>query len=236
MAFVRGPALPANASTKLPNLPVVAGSRYRRRGHQHRSAWALRGPDRWRTRTVEVMQCPHDQTVLQMTERQGIEIDYCPTCRGVWLDRGASTRSSNGRARHQLRRHPAASRGTTRAPRSPATRLDILRNRPTRNIRPPGARPRARTARTTTTVAGTTLATRTRRSASLSLATCSTSDRLPQDGAHPVGQPMGAPAQRTRSRGGQGCSSHPGPLGGLELKIISQEEGRGVRRLWARLR
>jgi len=34
------------------------------------------------------MQCPQDQTVLQMTERQGIEIDYCPTCRGVWLDRG----------------------------------------------------------------------------------------------------------------------------------------------------
>jgi uncharacterized protein len=34
------------------------------------------------------MKCPHDQTVLQMTERQDIEIDYCPTCRGVWLDRG----------------------------------------------------------------------------------------------------------------------------------------------------
>lgn len=34
------------------------------------------------------MQCPIDQTVLVMTERQGIEIDYCPTCRGVWLDRG----------------------------------------------------------------------------------------------------------------------------------------------------
>jgi uncharacterized protein len=45
-------------------------------------------PNRWPTRTVEAMQCPHDQTVLQMTERQGIEIDYCPTCRGVWLDRG----------------------------------------------------------------------------------------------------------------------------------------------------
>src|SRR3712207_7332560 len=27
-------------------------------------------------------------TVLQMTDRQGVEIDYCPTCRGVWLDRG----------------------------------------------------------------------------------------------------------------------------------------------------
>ena len=34
------------------------------------------------------MQCPTDGTVLQMSERSGIEIDYCPTCRGVWLDRG----------------------------------------------------------------------------------------------------------------------------------------------------
>ena len=34
------------------------------------------------------MLCPIDQTVLVMSERQGIEIDYCPTCRGVWLDRG----------------------------------------------------------------------------------------------------------------------------------------------------
>ena len=29
-----------------------------------------------------------DDTVLQMTDRNGIEIDYCPQCRGVWLDRG----------------------------------------------------------------------------------------------------------------------------------------------------
>ena len=34
------------------------------------------------------MNCPVDATTLQMTERQGIEIDYCPSCRGVWLDRG----------------------------------------------------------------------------------------------------------------------------------------------------
>ncbi len=34
------------------------------------------------------MQCPNDQTTLAMTERHGIEIDYCPTCRGVWLDKG----------------------------------------------------------------------------------------------------------------------------------------------------
>ena len=34
------------------------------------------------------MACPTDGTTLVMSERQGIEIDYCPSCRGVWLDRG----------------------------------------------------------------------------------------------------------------------------------------------------
>ena len=35
------------------------------------------------------MQCPVCSTTqLVMSERQGIEIDYCPQCRGVWLDRG----------------------------------------------------------------------------------------------------------------------------------------------------
>ncbi|WP_182525994.1 zf-TFIIB domain-containing protein [Nocardioides dongkuii] len=34
------------------------------------------------------MRCPTDETTLVMSERSGIEIDYCPTCRGVWLDRG----------------------------------------------------------------------------------------------------------------------------------------------------
>ena len=34
------------------------------------------------------MLCPLDNTILVMSERQGIEIDYCPSCRGVCLDRG----------------------------------------------------------------------------------------------------------------------------------------------------
>ena len=34
------------------------------------------------------MKCPVDSSILQMSERNGIEIDYCPDCRGVWLDRG----------------------------------------------------------------------------------------------------------------------------------------------------
>ncbi|WP_112310422.1 TFIIB-type zinc ribbon-containing protein [Pseudogemmobacter bohemicus] len=32
--------------------------------------------------------CPHCRVDLVMSDRQGIEIDYCPQCRGVWLDRG----------------------------------------------------------------------------------------------------------------------------------------------------
>jgi Zn-finger nucleic acid-binding protein len=60
------------------------------------------------------MICPIDQTTLSITERQGIELDYCPTCRGVWLDRGeldkiidrqnsqsASSRDSDDRERHE---------------------------------------------------------------------------------------------------------------------------------------
>jgi Zn-finger nucleic acid-binding protein len=34
------------------------------------------------------MKCPIDGTPLVITDRSGVEIDYCPTCRGVWLDRG----------------------------------------------------------------------------------------------------------------------------------------------------
>ncbi len=34
------------------------------------------------------MKCPIDGATLLMTTRSGIEIDYCPECRGIWLDRG----------------------------------------------------------------------------------------------------------------------------------------------------
>lgn len=42
------------------------------------------------------MKCPNDKTILAISERQGIEIDYCPTCRGVWLDRGELDKLING--------------------------------------------------------------------------------------------------------------------------------------------
>jgi len=34
------------------------------------------------------MNCPVCNSKLQVTDRSGVEIDFCPTCRGVWLDRG----------------------------------------------------------------------------------------------------------------------------------------------------
>ena len=41
-----------------------------------------------------------------MTERQGVEIDYCPTCRGVWLDRGELDKliERSGSAKPQVKR------------------------------------------------------------------------------------------------------------------------------------
>ncbi len=34
------------------------------------------------------MNCPTCKVELKIADRQGVEIDYCPQCRGVWLDRG----------------------------------------------------------------------------------------------------------------------------------------------------
>ena len=34
------------------------------------------------------MNCPNCKTSLVMSDRNGVEIDYCTECRGVWLDRG----------------------------------------------------------------------------------------------------------------------------------------------------
>jgi len=34
------------------------------------------------------MKCPSCNETLLMSDKKGIEIDYCPNCRGIWLDRG----------------------------------------------------------------------------------------------------------------------------------------------------
>ena len=61
------------------------------------------------------MKCPTDGSVLVMSERSGVEIDYCPTCRGVWLDRGELDKILERAAREM----PAAAAAPA-APAAPA--------------------------------------------------------------------------------------------------------------------
>jgi Zn-finger nucleic acid-binding protein len=62
---------------------------------------------------VAAMLCPVCRVPLAMSDRQGIEIDYCPQCRGVWLDRGELDkiieRSAPAQPAPAAPRQPAAS-------------------------------------------------------------------------------------------------------------------------------
>ena len=60
------------------------------------------------------MKCPMDGAELVMTERQGVEIDYCPTCRGVWLDRGELDKIIDRSARLSDPASPAVGYGDLR--------------------------------------------------------------------------------------------------------------------------
>jgi hypothetical protein len=37
---------------------------------------------------MPLLMCPNDNVAMQTLNRSGVEFDICPTCRGVWLDRG----------------------------------------------------------------------------------------------------------------------------------------------------
>jgi uncharacterized protein len=54
------------------------------------------------------MTCPVDGATLVMSERSGIEIDYCPSCRGVWLDRGELDKIIERNAASQAAPQPQA--------------------------------------------------------------------------------------------------------------------------------
>lgn len=57
------------------------------------------------------MKCPIDGSELVMTDRQGVEIDYCPKCRGVWLDRGELDKIIEKTAPASPQRPPQLDRG-----------------------------------------------------------------------------------------------------------------------------
>jgi uncharacterized protein len=50
---------------------------------------------------MPLLLCPNDNGPMQTVQRSGIEFDMCPTCRGVWLDRGELEKLL-GAARHDL--------------------------------------------------------------------------------------------------------------------------------------
>ena len=95
------------------------------------------------------MNCPHDGAVLEVAHRTGIEIDVCPICKGVWLDRGeldkvialADTRRRPGRppslpplratssAREDMDTPPGG-QSTETAPRGENRLADLFRETP----------------------------------------------------------------------------------------------------------
>jgi Zn-finger nucleic acid-binding protein len=72
------------------------------------------------------MKCPVDGIELLMTTRSGVEIDYCPTCRGIWLDRGELDKLIERAEAEMDSRRPAAAAPPpprlTERPREPAPR------------------------------------------------------------------------------------------------------------------
>lgn len=75
------------------------------------------------------MKCPLDtDTDLVMTERSGVEIDYCPKCRGVWLDRG------------ELDKLIERASGPASAPAAPAAPVAAAPAAPQPGIAPPPLR------------------------------------------------------------------------------------------------
>jgi Zn-finger nucleic acid-binding protein len=55
------------------------------------------------------MKCPVCNIALVMSERQGVEIDYCPDCRGIWLDRGELDKIVEKSEDFHQTSHPSAS-------------------------------------------------------------------------------------------------------------------------------
>jgi len=68
------------------------------------------------------MKCPNCNETLLLSDKNGIEIDYCPSCRGIWLDRGELDKIIERSADHYSRKEnygrDAAQYGHTDTPRA----------------------------------------------------------------------------------------------------------------------
>ena len=60
---------------------------------------------------MPLLMCPNDNAQMTTLDRNGVQFDMCPTCRGVWLDRGELEKLMEG---------AVASAAPTQAPAQPA--------------------------------------------------------------------------------------------------------------------
>lgn len=67
------------------------------------------------------MICPNCQTTLLMMDRQGVTIDYCPNCRGVWLDKGELEKIIERSAQYEQQFTPPPAAQPTPPPPPPPT-------------------------------------------------------------------------------------------------------------------
>lgn len=74
------------------------------------------------------MKCPIDDSPLSVSSREGVEIDFCPQCRGVWLDRGELDKIID-RVATSLSSSAAAPAAGFPAPQAPGRRDDRDRDR-----------------------------------------------------------------------------------------------------------
>ena len=56
------------------------------------------------------MNCPTCNVTLLLAEKQGVEIDYCPQCRGIWLDRGELEKIIEKSNQYETTRYPESRR------------------------------------------------------------------------------------------------------------------------------
>jgi Zn-finger nucleic acid-binding protein len=109
---------------------------------------------------MPLLMCPNDSSAMQTMERSGVQFDMCPSCRGVWLDRGELEKLMEAAAADGRAAAPAPQQ--TYAPPLPAATAAVT------SLGGAADRPIATITGATTVIATTIAATTRRRSATAS--------------------------------------------------------------------
>jgi Zn-finger nucleic acid-binding protein len=72
--------------------------------------------------------CPNDSASMQTVQRSGVEFDFCPTCRGVWLDRGELEKLMAASQPDEIQQDPARDRDPRRYEVQRRDRADAYRD------------------------------------------------------------------------------------------------------------